>query len=369
MAEDIAPKLIEDITEEFHKLYNSSGAIQSLLKKVQQGTATYAEAQQYSLAVSRLIGKAYESHISSATLPDGKMYYNIASRLIPSTLDENYKLVSDYAVKVQQALNASAGLGLKAQTAEQNRDRVDGLVNLASNADQYDDASEKLLTAIENYSLNIVDETIKANADFQYHTGLRPKIIRKAERKCCEWCSRLAGEYDYPDVPDDIYRRHENCRCIVEYDPGDGRRQNVHTKRLTSPGEHDIIEERKRFGLGNTDTFRPKEYASTISNYAKVDREGLVAAAKERKRHSHRGVYLDAMDKSKKQLQKSIVSRVSQVERHADKIQHPEKYVPDWAKKDPRYKEGLIRKWEKDMRRNAEQAEIELAVFEERFSL
>lgn len=250
MAEDIAPKLIEDITEEFHKLYNSSGAIQSLLKKVQQGTATYAEAQQYSLAVSRLIGKAYESHISSATLPDGKMYYNIASRLIPSTLDENYKLVSDYAVKVQQALNASAGLGLKAQTAEQNRDRVDGLVNLASTADQYDDASEKLLTAIENYCLNIVDETIKANADFQYQAGLRPKIIRKAERKCCEWCSRLAGEYDYPDVPDDIYRRHERCRCTVEYDPGEGKKvQNVHTKQWQTAEESATLEARKQVGL------------------------------------------------------------------------------------------------------------------------
>lgn len=249
MAEDIAPKLIEDITEEFHKLYNSSGAIQSLLKKVQQGTATYAEAQQYSLAVSRLIGKAYESHISSATLPDGKMYYNIASRLIPSTLDENYKLVSDYSVKMQQALNASAGLGLKAQTAEQNRDRVDGLVNLASNADQYDDTSKKLLTAIENYCLNIVDETIKANADFQYQAGLRPKIIRKAERKCCEWCSQLAREYDYPDVPKDVYRRHENCRCTIQYDPGDGKHQDVHTKQWTDPEESDMMVKRKVIGL------------------------------------------------------------------------------------------------------------------------
>ena len=365
--EDIAPALIADVTDEFHRLYEKSDRIRYLLEKVREGTATYAEAQQYSLEVSRLIGAAYGKHVSSAVLPDGRMYYNISSRLIPATLDENYKAVSDYAVKVQKKLNENARIGIAAKAAEKDADRVEGLVNLASSADQYDDVAGQLQTAFENYSQSIVDKTIQANASLQYRAGLSPKIIRRAERKCCRWCSDLAGEYEYPGVPDDVYRRHENCRCTVEYDPGSGKRQNVHTKRLTSPREHDIIEERKRFNLGHTDAFRSKEYASTIRSYAKVEREDLVAAAKEGKRHSHCGVYVDAMDKSKKQLQKSIISRISQVERHADKIQHPEKYVPDWAEKDPRYREGLIRKWEKDMRRNAEQAEIELAVFEERF--
>lgn len=251
MAEDIAPQLIEDVTAEFHKLYNSSDTVQALLKKVQQGTATFAEAQAYSLEVSRLIGRAYAAHVSSAALPNGKMYYNIASRLIPSTLDENYKLVSDYSVRVQQALNADAGIGLKAQAAEQNRDRVDGLVDMVSNADQYDDVSGKLLSAVENYSQNVVDETIKANAGFHYRAGLRSKIIRKAERKCCAWCSGLAGEYDYPNVPDDIYRRHENCRCTVLYNPADGSKdlQNVHTKQWKSAEEYDKIKNRKSIGL------------------------------------------------------------------------------------------------------------------------
>lgn len=253
MAEDITPKLIENIVAEFHKLYNSSGMVQALLKKVQQGTATYAEAQAYSLEVSRLIGRAYEAHVSSAILPDGKMYYNIASRLIPSTLDENYKLVSDYAVKVQQALNTNAGIGLKALVAEQNQSRVDGLINMVSNADQYDDVSGELLSAVENYSQNIVDETIKTNVGFHYKAGMSPKIIRKAEHKCCKWCSNLTGEYDYPDVPHDVYRRHKNCRCTVLYDPADGSKnlQNVHTKQWTDAENRGKIEKRKTVGVGN----------------------------------------------------------------------------------------------------------------------
>ncbi|MBQ2445476.1 MAG: hypothetical protein II272_03450, partial [Oscillospiraceae bacterium] len=327
------------------------------------------EAQEYSPEVSRLIGRAYEKHISSATLPDGRMYYNIASRLIPSTLDENYKLVSDYAAKAQQALNQKAGIGLKAQTAPRNQDRVNGLVDAVSNAEWHDDVFGWLLTAIENFSQNIVDRTIQANADFHAKAGLSPKIIRKAERKCCKWCQALAGEFDYSDLPDDIYRRHENCRCTVLYDPADGGKklQNVHTKKWTDPGERDMIEERRKIGLGNLGIFRPREYHGTIAKYVSIPKDSVFKAAKEGKRHG--GVYKDAVKKNVKQLQKSIINRTAEVEHHADKIMHPESYVSDWNTRDSRYQAGLLRKWEKDMQRNAEQATIEISVYEERFGL
>ena len=248
--EDVAPALITDVIDEFHRLYEESDKIRVLLGKVKEGAATFAEAQQYSLEVSRLIGVAYEKHISSAVLPDGRMYYNIASRLIPDTLDENYKAVSDYAVEVLKKLNENARIGLKAKAAEKDADRIEGLVNLASSAEQYDDVSKKLLTAFENFSQSIVDKTIQTNADLHYRAGLNPKIIRKSERKCCEWCANLAGEYDYPtDMPDDVFRRHENCRCTVEYDPGSGKRQNVHTKGWTESAEDAKIEARKILGL------------------------------------------------------------------------------------------------------------------------
>ena len=48
---------------------------------------------------------------------------------------------------------------------------------------------------------------------------------------------------------------HERCRCVVEFDPGDGRRQNVHTKKWTAADNRDKIEQRKAFGL-NTEKNR-----------------------------------------------------------------------------------------------------------------
>lgn len=249
MAEDIVPGLVESIKATFRELYDSSQKVADLLEKVQAGTATYAQAQEYAIEVSRLIGAAWNKYVTSASLPDGRMYYNIASRLIPSAMDENHALVADYTAKVQQQLNRQAGIGLRAQVARINKDREDGLVNLASNAEKYDDISEQLKTAMENASQAVVDRTLQENVEFQGRTGLSPRIIRRAEGGACKWCRALAGVYDYPEVPKEVYQRHENCRCVVEYDPGTGKRQNVYTKKWTDPEEDAKMEERKVIGL------------------------------------------------------------------------------------------------------------------------
>ncbi|MEG1525880.1 MAG: hypothetical protein RR475_12840, partial [Clostridia bacterium] len=154
----------------------------------------------------------------------------VTLRILQPLLQEDYDTVSDAAMQVQAALNASAGIGVKAQTAPFNASRVDGIIGRVSGAEQFDDISWMLNEPIINFSQSIVDETLRANVDFQGKTGSQPKVVRTAERKCCEWCSKLEGEYTYPDVPKDVYRRHANCRCEVEYDPGSGKRRNVWTK-------------------------------------------------------------------------------------------------------------------------------------------
>ncbi|PKK40389.1 hypothetical protein ABB02_00375 [Clostridiaceae bacterium JG1575] len=77
---------------------------------------------------------------------------------------------------------------------------------------------------------------------------MHPKIIRKEVGNCCEWCKAVAGTQDYAAVKEtgnDVFRRHRFCKCTVEYDPGDGKRQNVHTKKWIDPEKESKIEVRK----------------------------------------------------------------------------------------------------------------------------
>ena len=103
-------------------------------------------------------------------------------------------------------------------------------------------------------------------------------------------------------------------------------------------------------------------YNSIIQSYTNIDTEKVYSAAKSGERN--RGVYTDAI---KKNLEKSIASHTAQVEEHARKVKNPDKYDTGWSEKDDRQKQGLLKKWGKDLQRNAEQAEIEIEVWKERF--
>lgn len=231
---DIAPELLKKIQDDFRKKIDSSKTIRKLYEKVKMGSATYKEANEFAIEVGEILAGSFKSNISSASLPDGRMYFNIANRIIRETLQNNYELISDISMKVQEALNKTAGIGIKPIKPKLNEDKVKGIVDIVSGKENYDDIAYMLGDPIVNFSQSVVNDTVRENADFQYQAGLSPKIRRTSTGKCCEWCDKLAGVYDYEDVSNsgnDVFRRHERCRCLVEYEPGNGKRQNVYTKK------------------------------------------------------------------------------------------------------------------------------------------
>ena len=248
--EDVAPELLKRIRAEFDGAVEQSSTLKSVEEKILKGTATYAEANQYAIEVGKILANAYKNNISSDVLPDGKLYYNIADRIISPTMRNNFDLISKVSAQIQKILNDNAGIGINAIQPDINMDRVEGIVNRVSDAENYDDVSWILQEPIVNFSQSIVDAFIKENSEFQGKAGLSPKIVRKLAGGCCEWCSRLAGTYIYPDVPADVYRRHQRCRCTVDYIPDKSKKaQNVWSKEWKSIGERDRIEERKKVGL------------------------------------------------------------------------------------------------------------------------
>ena len=63
------------------------------------------------------------------------MYYNIASRIIPETLQHNHELITEVTAKIQEDLNKRAGIGIKAIKPELNEDRIKGLIEKVSNVE------------------------------------------------------------------------------------------------------------------------------------------------------------------------------------------------------------------------------------------
>jgi hypothetical protein len=203
----------------FSELYSKDAEIQKLMTKLQE-SATYSDANKYAIK----IGKILSDTLKQSGAISGDLTEDEIRSILDPALKNNYQLASDAAGYAQEAANQKAGIGLKSVSPTVRQDRVDGIVT-----EILQKGYENILASVEDHVINFtqsaVDDTVKDNINFQYKSGLRPKIIRKTAGKCCEWCSNLAGVYTYPDVPKNIYRRHSNCRCTVEYDPGDGKKK------------------------------------------------------------------------------------------------------------------------------------------------
>ncbi|WP_449450890.1 hypothetical protein [Streptococcus suis] len=249
MNDDILPSLLKEVQDKFEVAYGKSDIISSAFAKLKNKKATYATANDFAIELGDILAEALGSSVTGDKLPDGKMYYNIGQRLLNDVLGKNFELVSNFSGEVQKNLNEQANIGLKVQTPELNQDRIDGVVNRLDSEDKFEDVKWLLGEPIVNFTQSIVDDSIKTNADFHAKAGLTPKVVRKESGNCCKWCRAVVGVYNYPDVPKDVWRRHNRCRCTVDYHPGNGKKQNAHSKRWSDPLKSAKIEERKSIGL------------------------------------------------------------------------------------------------------------------------
>ena len=242
MAKDIVPELLERIESDFARRFAESNTVDRVGKLIDSGQATYKEANEYAIEVGQILADVFKADLSSNVLPDGRMYFNIAERILNATLGHNHDLIATATAQIQTDLNKSAGLGIKGIKPKLEQDRIDKLIEKVSEAELYDDVAWLLDEPVINFSQAIVDKSIHDNVDFHARSGLSPKIIRRSTGTCCDWCNAVAGEYSYPNVPKDVFRRHRFCKCTIEYYPGDGRKQNVHSKAWQKINEQERTE-------------------------------------------------------------------------------------------------------------------------------
>ena len=236
--------------------------IKAILKKIAAGKADYGDAYQYAWKVGEHTAEAAKKVFDSA-IAGGDEAMEAAKAAIRALLENDYAMISNATADIQKILNTKAGLGLNAVRPELNESRTDGLIKwLFDEGNTPDDITTRLVeysselvsdsakeftrnrkaaeaakpkkaalgSKIENYSGSVVTDSVEANVRFQAESGLEPYITRTVVGGCCPWCSELAGRYHYHDRLRDVFRRHDNCRCLVLYDAGDGTKTNVWTK-------------------------------------------------------------------------------------------------------------------------------------------
>ena len=197
-----------------------------LSEKVGKGIANYKDVATVAERVGNHSAKSLKKVLTADAVPGGVMTWNVAEKTVGRQARLQYDLISETAKEVQKSLNKKAGLGLRSVAGDFDEDNVREILGRLSSGESLKDLTWLLDDPIVRNALSVADSAIRANADLERRAGMRPTVTRIAEFNACPWREDLAGTYDYADVRDkgnDVWRRHNNCRCEILYDPGDSR--------------------------------------------------------------------------------------------------------------------------------------------------
>lgn len=225
----LAEELLGAVRKTFTNSADADNILSGISRTLRKSGVSYKEAEEYAARLGELLAKALKENVTAEVLPGGILTEELAEAILRPLLTANYEAAAQAAAAVQTSLNRAAGLGMKGLQANLNTDRIDGLIEKASSYDSFEKAEWVLDEPVVNLTQRAVEDTIRKNTEAHFKAGLSPKVRRIVTGKACKWCKRLDGTYDYP-VEREVYRRHERCRCLVLYDPGDGKVQNAHTK-------------------------------------------------------------------------------------------------------------------------------------------
>lgn len=233
---DVAPELLEQITRAVERRASASRIITELPYK---SKLSQKDLHRYAEEVGKILSESYLEILTEGNLPNGTLYRNIAERILSQTLRDAHGQVMDFAESIQGFLDEQSGLGISTVIPEFPDERVRGLIDKASNPLLTIEEQRRWLgEPVINNTEAFADDFIRTNARTRARMGLKTTITRVVAPGCCEWCDRLAGVYDYGEEPEEVYQRHEYCRCMVTFQSG-RTSQNVWSKTVweSSPDE------------------------------------------------------------------------------------------------------------------------------------
>ena len=199
----------EQLRAALDKKLAADPALRAIVKRVQNGTATFKDTAEYAKVLSHILGR----ELSAAVL-DLSDRESIVSKLLHDCYNDINGVCSDVQLSIDEAM----GLHLKPQKANYPAERVQQFSHSLIDPTVKDSVIKRRARAgSETITKSFHDDFIKKNVQFRTDAGLKCYIVRMGS-KCCEWCSEVAGKYEMGDQPDGIFRRHDNCDCTIIYD-------------------------------------------------------------------------------------------------------------------------------------------------------
>lgn len=234
-----------------------------LRKKIEAELGTFKDTTDYCNRSAELLGRLFSENV---------LLMSDVERITANDtlLKDRYKDINDLLDKVQRTVDKKQGINIRPQHAPFNQERADQIGRALTDKTVSEETIQRRAgSAPATMTRAMQDDYVEENAKFRSDAGLKTYLVRVTDGDCCEWCTKVAGRYEYGTEPHDIYRRHDNCGCSVTYENG-RQRQNVWTKKTWEvPAEDAGAPEPVRLTKEQAAELQAKNMPRGVANYSK----------------------------------------------------------------------------------------------------
>ncbi len=196
--------------------------LRALRKKIAQGTATLSESAKYSRLCAQIMGQKLSEEVLGLSDREG-----VCTQL----LLDRYSDVNQVCEQVMRSIDEIAGIAMNPRHAAFPAERVQQLAHSLVDLNSDDEIIQRRASSsAANVANSFHDDFVEENAAFRSDAGYECYITRVVGSASCPWCSGMAGRYKYEEIPEDMFKRHDNCTCTVTFEQGSFR-QDVWSKR------------------------------------------------------------------------------------------------------------------------------------------
>lgn len=195
--------------------------LRKIRAKTAKGKATKADSFQYSRICSEIMSEELAKAVLDLDDRDG---------ICAALLRGNYEEIMQTADAIQRSIDEKQGIHMQPRKPAFPAERVQQIAHSLVQPDVPDEKIVRRAGSTATVSMSFHDDFVQENAAFRARAGLKCFITRETDGKCCAWCAKLAGRYEYGEEPEEVYHRHDNCGCTVTFENG-RQRQDVWSKR------------------------------------------------------------------------------------------------------------------------------------------
>jgi hypothetical protein len=198
--------------------------LKRLREKILSNRGTFRDTFEYSNRAAELLGANFSESVLAMSLDDR---VSACVELLRDRYDDIMPLLD----AVQKRADLKNKLAIAPKHPPFNAERAEQIGTSLRDLSVSDERIQRRArSAPATATRAIHDDYIEANVELRSSAGIKCYISRVTDGNCCDWCTRVAGRYEYGTEPEGIFHRHDNCGCSVTYENG-RERQDVWSKK------------------------------------------------------------------------------------------------------------------------------------------